>query len=294
MEELVSVIIPNYNKEQYLPTCLDSVLNQTYMNIEIVIVDDCSTDLSRKIISQYADRYKLIHPVFLERNGGVSRARNMGIKLAKGKYVTALDSDDFYTNNRKLEKELETLTIHNSHGIAYSYRLLLDQKGQAFQEERTDLKRYISGDAFFRLLTEPNAYGFVQRDYCISKEYLISAGGYDESSSYYEDYDLLLRLTRDYPLYYTGADGTGYRIISTGLSTDQRKNDGRQFRIPQKIRLKYISYLPLNRRLYALCIWLIESAKLEIRISGRKILRIVRHMKGSLYGKSDGGVKYDY
>lgn len=92
-EELISVIIPVYNVEKYLEQCLKSVIKQTYKNIEIILVDDGSTDDSGKICDEYAQkdsRIVIIH----KKNGGLSDARNVGIDNAKGQYITFIDSDD--------------------------------------------------------------------------------------------------------------------------------------------------------------------------------------------------------
>ena len=69
---LLSVIIPNYNKQKYLQECIESVIRQSYKQIEIIIVDDCSTDNSREIILELAQKYASIRPIFQEKNGGVS------------------------------------------------------------------------------------------------------------------------------------------------------------------------------------------------------------------------------
>ena len=88
----VSVIIPVYNVEKYLSRCLESVINQTYKNIEIILVNDGSTDNSVQIIGQYKDsRIKVINKV----NGGLSSARNAGLKICTGDYITFVDSDDW-------------------------------------------------------------------------------------------------------------------------------------------------------------------------------------------------------
>ena len=90
----VSVIVPVYNVEKYLPKCLDSLVNQTLKDIEIIIVNDGSPDNSDKIISQYAKKYKNIK-AYTKENGGLSDARNFGLKKATGKYIAFLDSDDY-------------------------------------------------------------------------------------------------------------------------------------------------------------------------------------------------------
>ena len=92
---LVSIIIPVYNIEKYMPNCIDSVLCQTYSNLQIILVDDGSTDGCGTICDAYAEKDSRIVVIHKE-NGGVSSARNMGLEYVKGTYVTFLDSDDAY------------------------------------------------------------------------------------------------------------------------------------------------------------------------------------------------------
>ncbi len=93
MQSKVSIIVPIYNTEKYLKTCLDSIVNQTYKNLEVILVDDGSTDNSGKIIDEYAkkdSRIKAIH----QKNAGQSAARNIGLKKATGDFISFIDSDD--------------------------------------------------------------------------------------------------------------------------------------------------------------------------------------------------------
>lgn len=95
---MISVIIPVYNVKSYLKKCVDSVINQTYKDLEIILVDDGSTDGSSEICDQYKtidSRIKVIH----KKNGGLSDARNCGIDISKGEYITFLDSDDWVDEN---------------------------------------------------------------------------------------------------------------------------------------------------------------------------------------------------
>lgn len=92
-KDLVSVIVPVYNVEPYLSKSLDSIISQTYSNIEIILVDDGSKDASGKICDEYAARDSRIR-VLHKKNGGVSRARNVGLDLASGEYVSFVDGDD--------------------------------------------------------------------------------------------------------------------------------------------------------------------------------------------------------
>ena len=94
MNELISVIIPVYNVEQYVESCLNSVINQSYTNLEIILVDDGSTDRSGEICEQYAlkdSRIKVIH----EENAGLGESRNRGLRIASGDYICFVDSDDW-------------------------------------------------------------------------------------------------------------------------------------------------------------------------------------------------------
>ena len=94
MDELISVIVPVYNVEKYLNRCVDSIINQTYKNLEIILVDDGSPDNCGRICDEYAkkdSRIKVIH----KENSGVSSARNKGIDIAKGKWISFIDSDDW-------------------------------------------------------------------------------------------------------------------------------------------------------------------------------------------------------
>lgn len=94
MKDLISIIIPVYKVEKYIKKCIDSIICQSYRNLEIILIDDGSPDESGKICDQYAtidNRIKVIH----QKNGGLSAARNAGIKVAKGKYIAFVDSDDY-------------------------------------------------------------------------------------------------------------------------------------------------------------------------------------------------------
>ena len=98
----VSVIVPVYNVEEYLPKCLDTLVNQTLKEIEIIVVNDGSPDNSQQIIEKYAKKFKTIK-AYTKENGGLSDARNYGLTKASGKYISFIDSDDF-TDIEMLEK----------------------------------------------------------------------------------------------------------------------------------------------------------------------------------------------
>ena len=93
-EDLVSIIMPTYNCEKFIESSIKSVIDQTYQNWELIIVDDCSTDSTKKIVKKYMDKYKNILYKLLLKNSGAAVARNTGIKMAKGKYIA------FYINKK--------------------------------------------------------------------------------------------------------------------------------------------------------------------------------------------------
>lgn len=99
MKEKVSIIVPTYNAEKYIGKCLEAILNQTYKNIEIIVVNDSSTDNSRKVVEAYQEQFDNISLFNIDKNKGVSNARNIGINMAKGEYIMFCDSDDWYEEN---------------------------------------------------------------------------------------------------------------------------------------------------------------------------------------------------
>jgi glycosyltransferase involved in cell wall biosynthesis len=99
MSDFVDIILPNYNKGFFLEETINSVLNQSYNNWKLLIIDDCSIDNSKKIIQKFTKNNK-IKIIYLKKNKGVSFARNLGIRLSNSKYISFLDSDDLWTPNK--------------------------------------------------------------------------------------------------------------------------------------------------------------------------------------------------
>jgi glycosyltransferase involved in cell wall biosynthesis len=116
MDDLISIIVPIYNVERYMKSCIGSILSQTYKNIEIILVDDGSTDNSGSICDEYATIDKRIHIIHKE-NGGVSSARNAGLKVEQGKYVCFIDADDIVDKNYVI-KLYEPFTNYTDNDIS--------------------------------------------------------------------------------------------------------------------------------------------------------------------------------
>lgn len=140
MDSLISVIIPVYNVEKYLPRCLESVINQTYRNIEIIVVDDGSHDNCGKICDEYAlkdDRIIVIH----KKNAGVSCARNDGIETAKGRYICFVDSDD-YVMPDYVEKLYKALVDNDADIVTCDY----------YRNAGNELMKDVSADFPFQVI----------------------------------------------------------------------------------------------------------------------------------------------
>ena len=117
MNEIVSIITPSYNSSRFIADCVNSVIQQSYLDWEMLIVDDKSEDDSRKKIMGLAKKDSRIRYFFLDNNVGAAKARNIAIRQAKGRYIAFLDSDDIW-NKRKLEKQISFMRDNN---IAFSF-----------------------------------------------------------------------------------------------------------------------------------------------------------------------------
>ena len=150
MEPLVSVIIPNYNHSRFLKDRIDSVLNQTYRNIEVIILDDCSQDNSRDIINQYRTHSNISHIVFNEINSGSTFHQwHKGFALAKGEYIWIAESDDVASPDF-IKKLLEAINGDTSVVLAASAITVIDENGIEINHlsisKTNKIKKYSSED----------------------------------------------------------------------------------------------------------------------------------------------------
>lgn len=151
----VSVIIPVYNTENYIEKCLESVKDQTLKNIEIIVVNDGSTDNSSSIIKKFINNNKQLNIKYLEKeNGGLSDARNYGIKYATGDYICLLDSDDYLDVN--LLKNLEKYMNKSIDIIKYKF-IKVDENGKEIERGTGPIFENVNGqEAFKKLFTKDN------------------------------------------------------------------------------------------------------------------------------------------
>ena len=133
MNNKVSFIVPIYNASEYLSRSIESILNQSYENLEIILIDDASTDNSKEIIKQYALKDNRIRPIYSEVNQGVSRTRNMGLKSISGDYVIFMDSDDYMIKDAV--KIMVEKSIKYNSDLVDSYHLVI-YKNKSFLEHK--------------------------------------------------------------------------------------------------------------------------------------------------------------
>ena len=218
-EAALSVIVANYNNERFIGECLDSILNQTYKDLEIIVSDDASTDNSPAIIREYEEKYPgVVKGIFNPVNRGVAQNRHEAILQAKSEYITTLDSDDYYYDARKLEKEMALISHYKREKgkdiIAFS-NILLVKSDKTLITAWGKPGNIKEGKVLNEIITRSC---MIPRDFIMKREAYFEVGGYDKRFAIYEDWDLKIRLAKKYEFYYTGINGIGYRRHGTGLS----------------------------------------------------------------------------
>jgi glycosyltransferase involved in cell wall biosynthesis len=217
---LISVIVANYNNGNYIRDCLDSILNQTYKDIEIIVADDCSTDNSQEIVKEYEKKYPgVIKCIFSPINIGVARTRHEAILQARGEYITTLDSDDYYCNLEKLEKEMGLVLYFKekkSRDIIAFSNIVLVREDKTIICKQGDTEPIKEGIILDEIITRAC---MIPRDFVMRKTAYHEIAGYDLSIPIYEDWDLKTRLAAKYEFYYSGISGTAYRRHGAGLSS---------------------------------------------------------------------------
>lgn len=220
----LTIIIPNYNKAQFLPVCIKSIMNQSWTPNEIIVVDDCSSDNSREIIMDYERQYSIIKGIFLDSNGGVSRARNIGLNAAASEYVCFTDSDDYYYSEDKLKNEMSLLMRMKDRNIevaVYSAVVKVDEGGEIIERPKLNSLLFLNGNVKLDFIARSKKET-IPRDYCIKRELVLRAGAYSFYKDFYEDLDLLMRLSQKVPFYWSHGYGVAYRQTSGGLSKRRR------------------------------------------------------------------------
>lgn len=248
---LVSVVVAVYNGENVIRETLDSILQQTYRNIEVIVIDDASTDNSKKIIESYKD--SRIKAIFLEKNHNICYAGNLGFQKATGKYVAIAGHDDVWKQD-KLEKQISFLEEHPNYSVCFTWVDIIDEKGNLNSAKWRELyKKFCSDNLEWnqwsrKLITEGNY--FCAPSACIRREFLEKTGYYRYALVQLQDYDLWIRLLSEGPVYVLQEKLTYYRRFNEAgrnLSTISMETQNRDIHERQWIQDSYIGKLSTEK-----------------------------------------------
>ena len=214
---LVSVICLSYNHEAYVVESLNSVINQTYPNIELLIADDYSTDNSVGIIQKWLENHPNVFFLANEKNLGNTKTFNQLAKKAKGEFIIDLAADDILLPNC-IEKQVNTFQNSNyrSLGIVYGNLIEIDEKGNFISNYYTEEDHPESGDIYKMVVGRTTKICSVSS--MIKKSVLEKLGYYDENLAY-EDLDLWIRTSREYEFEYIPEILAKKRVLSHSLSS---------------------------------------------------------------------------
>lgn len=213
----ISIIMSNYNGEQFIEHTIISVLNQTYTDYEFIIIDDCSTDRSRSIIDSFDDTR--IRKVYFDNNEHMCYAFNYAISIARGEYYARIDSDDYWHPD-KLKKQMEYMEGHPGCGACFTLVNVVDEKGTFLTEDDTDRVRLFEVDN--RSRAEWIKY-FYFHGSCLChpsvlmrKEAIETVGVYNYSLVQIQDFELWIRIVKKYEIYVIQERLTNYRWLRSG------------------------------------------------------------------------------
>ncbi len=216
--KLVSVIVPLYNAEKYIEETMESILNQTYKNIEIVIVDDGSKDQSSSIVKNLKKKYPEQIQYILQENQGVSVARNTGIENANGEYISFLDSDDLW-HSTKIKKQIESMHKNNMNACYCGYMNFYEETGEKVE----NTTNFVKGDMTKAFLTHQV---FAQTSTWIFKKSIVMDHNirFTPGCSWGEDLEFLFKLMSVTNVCYVDEYLTYYRILSGGNLSSNYKD----------------------------------------------------------------------
>lgn len=248
----VSVIIPTYNREKFIAFAVESVLNQSFGDWELIVIDDGSTDQTRALFNSWFDDPRIRY--FYQENQGQSVARNRGVAEANGDFIGFLDSDDIWLSD-KLEKQLAVFDRCTDVDIIHGDEIIIDEVGKVLS--KLNMTRY-SGFITARLLA----------DNCISMTTALvrrgcfeEMGGFDESDRVAEDYELWLRFSTRYRFHYEPGYVTLYRSMADQLSTNTRLRLLANERIINRFLARFPDAVSPEERRSGLCRFHIRKAR---------------------------------
>jgi len=224
---LVTIGIPNYNYANYIIDSINSVLNQTYPNIELIIVDDFSKDNSVAVIDQFIHTYQgYIKIKFIRNkvNGGLTKVCNQILEAAKGKYFQTLDADDLLLPD-KIGKQVKLMEVKEDVAIVYSNVAVIDEKGSVISEDYLyrvgyDKNNMPQDNVFEKLFY----FNFIPLpSVLVNTNYARHVGGFDENLQV-QDYYLWLKLAEQYNVVFMNEQTALYRVHEASMSNSNKTN----------------------------------------------------------------------
>ena len=214
IKPLVSVIIPTYNRAQYICNAIDSVLAQTYRNIEVIVVDDGSTDDTRCILSRYGPNIRYV----FQNNAGPSAARNNGITKARGRLIAFLDSDDIWLPE-KLERQVQLIADSRDIGLVNCGYYAIDASGK-ITTGPTIMKNYKNKKLFLKEFMVHNILCAGVSGSLIKRDCFDKLGLFNEDLWAGEDWDMWLRIAKHYDVKFVEEPLIKYRLHGANLCND--------------------------------------------------------------------------
>lgn len=212
----VSIIICSYNREKLIGRAVESILLQSFTDFEIIVIDDASTDNTEQVVRSLMQKDLRIKYYKNKTNLGISKSRNYGVKLSNGEYIAMLDSDDYWIDNFKLQKQIEILDNDKNIGLIGSAIRCEDEnekfiKNDIFNREDTKIRKVIL-----------SKNQFAQSSVLFRKDIFQETGGYDENLEVCEDYDLWLKIGKVSKYANIQDVSTAYMIHSGGISKSKK------------------------------------------------------------------------
>ncbi|CAN5734078.1 glycosyltransferase family 2 protein [soil metagenome] len=271
---LISVIMPVYNSEKFIAESIRSVMQQSYTNWELIVIDDGSVDNTKKIVQQFCEFDERIH-YFFQTNSGQGTARNKGIGKGKGAFVAFLDADDLWMPG-KLENQLNFINVCNA-DLVFADTAVIDEDGKQQRESwNVEDKKYQGTQGLIDFLTSnriPLLTVLAKKNALLKVKGFIEGEGYQ----YGEDYDLWLRMLESGAVFYSNSERLAfYRQHSTQITTNKMA----MLQVVQRLsRMTFNEPVLITERNRAVRLWIRRIIKsTAFKINNEDIKSIIKFL----------------
>lgn len=238
LKATVSIIIPAYNAAAFICQAIDSVLTQTLEPLEILVIDDGSTDETAQLVEQYKFPVRLLK----QKNGGVSSARNLGIRQARGEFVAFLDADDVFVDDAKLEKQLSLMTEKQSDIVMSGWRITDENLNKLVDYQMWLEVPHLN---LFNLI---RTSAVMTCSWIIKRSKLLEINGFDEELTNVEDLDLICRLAlANCQMHCLPEITVAYRRHKTNATNQIRRQHQGMQKVLDKLFLRQDLPLPMRQ-----------------------------------------------